>query len=142
TRSYSYPSPEAPDSASNSDMCEEPPPVSVSRPAAVIVLAAGEGTRMKSRVPKVLHELCGRSMLGHVLVAAEEVGAERTVVVLGHGRDQVGAHLKAAAPATETAVQHERNGTGHAVRMVIEQIGALSGTVVLVYGDTPLLRGA
>ncbi|PRY01827.1 bifunctional UDP-N-acetylglucosamine diphosphorylase/glucosamine-1-phosphate N-acetyltransferase GlmU [Allonocardiopsis opalescens] len=115
--------------------------MSVSRPAAVIVLAAGEGTRMKSRLPKVLHEMCGRSMLGHVLAAAEEVAPQRVVVVVGHGREQVGAHLAEAAPKAETAVQAEQKGTGHAVRMVIEQLGPVSGTVVLVYGDTPLLRG-
>ncbi|MBB4929721.1 bifunctional UDP-N-acetylglucosamine pyrophosphorylase/glucosamine-1-phosphate N-acetyltransferase [Lipingzhangella halophila] len=119
--------------------------MSASRPAAVIVLAAGEGTRMKSRLPKVLHEICGRSMLGHVLAAAEEPRPERTVVVVGHGRDQVRQHLKDTAPWVRTAVQDEQKGTGHAVRMAIEELReqgvTLSGTVVLVYGDTPLLRG-
>ncbi|PSK98362.1 UDP-N-acetylglucosamine pyrophosphorylase /glucosamine-1-phosphate N-acetyltransferase [Murinocardiopsis flavida] len=120
--------------------------MSASRPAAVIVLAAGEGTRMKSRLPKVLHELCGRSMLGHVLAAAAELDPERTVVVVGHGRDQVTEHLKHAAPGVGTAVQDVQNGTGHAVRMAVEALRgqgvALSGTVVLAYGDTPLLTGA
>jgi bifunctional UDP-N-acetylglucosamine pyrophosphorylase/glucosamine-1-phosphate N-acetyltransferase len=119
--------------------------VSVSRPAAVIVLAAGEGTRMKSRLPKVLHEICGRSMLGHVLAAAGETDPERTVVVVGHGRDQVVRHLADTAPEVATAVQETQNGTGHAVRMAVEALHArgvrLSGTVVLAYGDTPLLRG-
>ncbi|MBV2362019.1 bifunctional UDP-N-acetylglucosamine diphosphorylase/glucosamine-1-phosphate N-acetyltransferase GlmU [Streptomonospora nanhaiensis] len=119
--------------------------MSVSRPAAVIVLAAGEGTRMKSRLPKVLHEICGRSMLGHVLAAAGELDPERTVVVVGHAREQVVQHLKDTAPAVGTAVQDEQNGTGHAVRMAVEALAAegvaLSGTVVLAYGDTPLLRG-
>ncbi|MFC4561948.1 bifunctional UDP-N-acetylglucosamine diphosphorylase/glucosamine-1-phosphate N-acetyltransferase GlmU [Nocardiopsis mangrovi] len=119
--------------------------MSVSRPAAVIVLAAGEGTRMKSRRPKVLHEICGRSMLGHVLAAASESDPERTVVVVGHGRDQVTQHLKDAAPGVTTALQDRQNGTGHAVRMAVEELRSqgvtLSGTVVLTYGDTPLLRG-
>ncbi|MDA8371390.1 MAG: bifunctional UDP-N-acetylglucosamine diphosphorylase/glucosamine-1-phosphate N-acetyltransferase GlmU [Nocardiopsaceae bacterium] len=119
--------------------------MSVSRPAAVIVLAAGEGTRMKSRLPKVLHEICGRSMLGHVLAAAGELEPERTVVVVGHGRDQVTRHLKDTAPEVDTALQDQQNGTGHAVRMAVEELRAqgvdLSGTVVLAYGDTPLLRG-
>ncbi len=119
--------------------------MSASRPAAVIVLAAGEGTRMKSRLPKVLHEICGRSMLGHVLAAADDLQPERTVVVVGHGRDQVRQHLKDTAPWVGTAVQEEQNGTGHAVRTAVtelhEQGVTLSGTVVLVYGDTPLLRG-
>ncbi|GAB3450315.1 bifunctional UDP-N-acetylglucosamine diphosphorylase/glucosamine-1-phosphate N-acetyltransferase GlmU [Streptomonospora sediminis] len=119
--------------------------MSVSRPAAVIVLAAGEGTRMKSRLPKVLHEICGRSMLGHVLAAADELDPERTVVVVGHARERVVQHLKDTAPAVSTAVQEQQNGTGHAVRMAVEELAAqgvaLSGTVVLAYGDTPLLRG-
>ncbi|MBB6173514.1 bifunctional UDP-N-acetylglucosamine pyrophosphorylase/glucosamine-1-phosphate N-acetyltransferase [Nocardiopsis mwathae] len=118
--------------------------MSVSRPAAVIVLAAGEGTRMKSRLPKVLHEICGRSMLGHVLAAADGLGPERTVVVVGHGRDQVTQHLKDTTPHVGTALQEQQNGTGHAVRMAVEALQAqgadLSGTVVLAYGDTPLLR--
>lgn len=120
--------------------------MSVSRPAAVIVLAAGEGTRMKSRLPKVLHEICGRAMLGHVLAASEELGPERTVVVVGHGRERVGAYLKETAPEVSTAVQAQQNGTGHAVRVAVEELreqgASLSGTVVLAYGDTPLLRGA
>ena len=68
------------------------------RPVAVIVLAAGEGTRMKSRIPKVLHSLCGRSMLGHALAAAGELDPQRLVVVVGHGRDQVGAEAARHAP--------------------------------------------
>ncbi|TYB46482.1 bifunctional UDP-N-acetylglucosamine diphosphorylase/glucosamine-1-phosphate N-acetyltransferase GlmU [Actinomadura chibensis] len=112
-----------------------------SRPAAVIVLAAGEGTRMKSRTSKVLHELCGRSMLGHVLAAARELEPERLVVVVGHRREEVAAHLAEAGPDAETAVQEPRNGTGHAVRMALEQTGALDGTVVVTNGDVPLLRG-
>ncbi|WP_268920468.1 bifunctional UDP-N-acetylglucosamine diphosphorylase/glucosamine-1-phosphate N-acetyltransferase GlmU [Actinomadura soli] len=112
-----------------------------SRPAAVIVLAAGEGTRMKSRTSKVLHELCGRSMLGHVLAAARELEPERLVVVVGHRREQVVEHLAEAAPDAESAVQDRQNGTGHAVRMALEQTGALDGTVVVLNGDVPLLRG-
>ncbi|WP_242894870.1 bifunctional UDP-N-acetylglucosamine diphosphorylase/glucosamine-1-phosphate N-acetyltransferase GlmU [Actinomadura litoris] len=115
--------------------------MSASRPAAVIVLAAGEGTRMKSRTSKVLHELCGRSMLGHVLAAARELEPGRLVVVVGHRREQVAEHLAAHAPDAETAVQEVRSGTGHAVRMALEQTGALEGTVVVTNGDHPLLRG-
>ncbi|PWV44781.1 bifunctional UDP-N-acetylglucosamine diphosphorylase/glucosamine-1-phosphate N-acetyltransferase GlmU [Nocardiopsis sp. L17-MgMaSL7] len=119
--------------------------MSVNRPAAVIILAAGEGTRMKSKLPKVLHELNGRSMLGHVLHASRELEPGNTVVVVGHARDQVRAHLAEVAPEATTAVQEEQNGTGHAVRMAVEDLAAkgveLSGTVVLTCGDTPLLRG-
>ncbi|MFA1541173.1 bifunctional UDP-N-acetylglucosamine diphosphorylase/glucosamine-1-phosphate N-acetyltransferase GlmU [Actinomadura monticuli] len=112
-----------------------------SRPAAVIVLAAGEGTRMKSRKSKVLHELCGRSMLGHVLAAARHLEPERLVVVVGHRREQVVEHLAAHAPDAEAVVQEQQGGTGHAVRMALEETGALEGTVVVTNGDHPLLRG-
>lgn len=101
---------------------------------------------MKSKLPKVLHELNGRSMLGHVLHASRELDPRSTVVVVGHARDQVRSHLEEVAPEATTAVQEEQNGTGHAVRMAVEDLAArgteLSGTVVLTCGDTPLLRGA
>ncbi|WP_131736721.1 bifunctional UDP-N-acetylglucosamine diphosphorylase/glucosamine-1-phosphate N-acetyltransferase GlmU [Actinomadura roseirufa] len=115
--------------------------MSASRPAAVIVLAAGEGTRMKSRTSKVLHELCGRSMLGHVLAAARALEPERLVVVVGHRREQVTAHLAEHAPDAEAVVQERQGGTGHAVRTTLERVGALTGTVVVTNGDHPLLRG-
>jgi len=114
--------------------------VSVSRPAAVIVLAAGEGTRMKSRLPKVLHELCGRSMLGHMMLTARQLDPERLIVVTGHGRDLVAAHLAEHAPEARVIVQDRTGGTGHAVRMVINAIGVIEGTVIVTYGDIPLLR--
>ncbi|MBX6767441.1 MAG: bifunctional UDP-N-acetylglucosamine diphosphorylase/glucosamine-1-phosphate N-acetyltransferase GlmU, partial [Actinomadura rubrobrunea] len=116
--------------------------MSASRPAAVIVLAAGEGTRMKSRTAKVLHELCGRTMLGHVLTAAAELDPERLIVVVGHRREQVIAHLEQGWPKAEVVVQERQGGTGHAVRTVLEQVGELRGTVVVTNGDHPLLRGA
>ncbi|MFI7016221.1 bifunctional UDP-N-acetylglucosamine diphosphorylase/glucosamine-1-phosphate N-acetyltransferase GlmU [Streptomyces sp. NPDC050164] len=117
--------------------------MSANRPAAVVVLAAGEGTRMKSATPKVLHELCGRSLVGHVLAAAGELHPENLVVVVGHAREKVTAHLGEIAPDVRTAVQAEQNGTGHAVRMGLEELGgAVDGTVVVVCGDTPLLTGA
>lgn len=114
--------------------------VSESRPAAVIVLAAGEGTRMKSKTPKVLHELCGRSMLAHVLGSARALEPEQLVVVVGHGRDAVTAHLAAIDPAAKAVVQEPQRGTGHAVRTAVEEVGVPRGTVVVGYGDTPLLR--
>ncbi|REE61273.1 UDP-N-acetylglucosamine pyrophosphorylase /glucosamine-1-phosphate N-acetyltransferase [Streptomyces sp. 3212.3] len=116
--------------------------VSANRPAAVVVLAAGEGTRMKSATPKVLHEICGRSLVGHVLAAARELKPENLVVVVGHAREQVTAHLTGIDPEARTAVQAEQNGTGHAVRMALEELGgSVEGTVVVVCGDTPLLTG-
>jgi bifunctional UDP-N-acetylglucosamine pyrophosphorylase/glucosamine-1-phosphate N-acetyltransferase len=119
--------------------------VSAHRPAAVIVLAAGEGTRMKSATPKVLHAICGRSLVGHVVAAARGLEPEHLVVVVGHGREQVGAHLAEIDPQARTAVQHEQNGTGHAVRVALQTLEAeaegagLDGTVVVAAGDTPLL---
>ncbi|MFF0222654.1 bifunctional UDP-N-acetylglucosamine diphosphorylase/glucosamine-1-phosphate N-acetyltransferase GlmU [Streptomyces sp. NPDC004629] len=114
--------------------------MSAIRPAAVVVLAAGEGTRMKSATPKVLHQICGRSLVGHVLAAARELKPQHLVVVVGHAREQVTAHLGELDPQARTAVQDRQNGTGHAVRMAVEELGgAVAGTVVVVCGDTPLL---
>ena len=110
------------------------------RPVAVIVLAAGEGTRMKSRIPKVLHSLCGRSMLGHALAAAGELDPERLIVVAGHGRDEVAVEAARYAPGACVVVQDRLGGTGHAVRMVTEALGVMPGIVVVTYGDMPLLR--
>jgi bifunctional UDP-N-acetylglucosamine pyrophosphorylase/glucosamine-1-phosphate N-acetyltransferase len=98
---------------------------------------------MKSAIPKVLHEICGRSLVGHVLAAARELNPENLVVVVGHAREKVTAHLAEVDTAVRTAVQEEQNGTGHAVRMGLEQLGgSVDGTVVVVCGDTPLLTGA
>ncbi|MFG1947854.1 bifunctional UDP-N-acetylglucosamine diphosphorylase/glucosamine-1-phosphate N-acetyltransferase GlmU [Nonomuraea sp. NPDC048826] len=114
--------------------------MSVPRPAAVIVLAAGEGTRMKSQTPKVLHELCGRALVDHMLAAARDLGPERLVVVIGHALERVGAHLARTSPDARAVVQREQRGTGHAVRTVLEEVGTISGTVLVTYGDVPLLR--
>ncbi|CAM5421614.1 bifunctional N-acetylglucosamine-1-phosphate uridyltransferase/glucosamine-1-phosphate acetyltransferase [Streptomyces sp. NRRL WC-3605] len=98
---------------------------------------------MKSATPKVLHELCGRSLVGHVLAASRELDPEHLVVVVGHAREKVTAHLAEIDPAVRTAVQAQQNGTGHAVRMALEELGGpVQGTVVVVCGDTPLLTGA
>jgi bifunctional UDP-N-acetylglucosamine pyrophosphorylase / glucosamine-1-phosphate N-acetyltransferase len=97
---------------------------------------------MKSmKVPKVLHEVCGRSMVGHVLAAASEAGPERSLVVVGHAREQVVAHLQEFWPDARPVAQEEQNGTGHAVRMVLEATGPIEGTVLVLNGDAPLLRG-
>ncbi|MEU9039119.1 bifunctional UDP-N-acetylglucosamine diphosphorylase/glucosamine-1-phosphate N-acetyltransferase GlmU [Streptomyces sp. NPDC048352] len=116
--------------------------MSATRPAAVVVLAAGEGTRMKSATPKVLHEICGRSLVGHVVAASRELDPAHLVVVVGHAREQVTAHLAGIDAGVRTAVQYEQNGTGHAVRMALEELGeSPAGTVIVVCGDTPLLTG-
>jgi bifunctional UDP-N-acetylglucosamine pyrophosphorylase/glucosamine-1-phosphate N-acetyltransferase len=121
---------------------EEPSRVSVSGPAAVIILAAGEGTRMKSSTPKVLHTVCGRTMLDHVVAAARELAPGRLIIVAGRRRSQVAAHIAQHAPEAEVVIQDRQGGTGHAVRTVIEAAGLIRGTVVVTYADTPLLRGA
>ncbi|WP_329197818.1 bifunctional UDP-N-acetylglucosamine diphosphorylase/glucosamine-1-phosphate N-acetyltransferase GlmU [Streptomyces sp. NBC_01435] len=116
--------------------------MSSERPAAVVVLAAGEGTRMKSKTPKVLHEISGRSLVGHVVAASRELDPEHLVVVVGHRSEQVTAHLTAADDQLRTAHQTEQKGTGHAVRVGLDELGgAVEGTVIVVCGDTPLLSG-
>jgi len=110
-----------------------------SQPAAVIVLAAGAGTRMKSSKPKVLHEVLGLTLLDHVLNAASQLASKQTLVIVGHGRDQVQEHLTKSHPTVITAVQDEQNGTGHAVKIALDALGELSGPVLVLAGDTPLL---
>jgi bifunctional UDP-N-acetylglucosamine pyrophosphorylase/glucosamine-1-phosphate N-acetyltransferase len=116
--------------------------VSDSRPAAVIILAAGEGTRMKSSLPKVLHDICGKSLLGHAIAAVGELEPRRLVVVVGHARDQVAADAHRYAPDADIVTQDKQLGTGHAVRMVVEALGVISGTVIVTYADMPLVRSA
>jgi bifunctional UDP-N-acetylglucosamine pyrophosphorylase / glucosamine-1-phosphate N-acetyltransferase len=98
---------------------------------------------MKSASPKVLHGFAGRTLLGHVLAAAAPLGAARTVVVIGHGRDAVREHLTAIAPDATPVVQAEQHGTGHAVRVALDALPPeAAGTVVVVPGDAPLLTAA
>ncbi len=109
----------------------------------VIVLAAGGGTRMKSKTMKVLHPVAGRSMVGHVLAAVQQVEPRRIVAVVGHQRDQVGPHIQELVPDALIAVQEEQQGTGHAVRVAMEAVaeaGGAEGTVLVAYADTPLLQ--
>jgi bifunctional UDP-N-acetylglucosamine pyrophosphorylase/glucosamine-1-phosphate N-acetyltransferase len=108
--------------------------------AAVVVLAAGQGTRMRSSRPKVLHELGGRSMLGHVLAATEPLKAGRTVVVVGAGREAVEEHLAGVAPDALPVVQAEQRGSGHAAALALDAVPDVDGPVLLVNGDAPLLR--
>ncbi len=111
----------------------------------VIVLAAGGGTRMRSKTMKVLHPLCGRSMIGHVLRAVSAVEPQGIVAVIGHGREEVGPHIQELTPQALLAVQEDQHGTGHAVRVAVEAVRAagapLEGTILVAYGDTPLLQG-
>jgi bifunctional UDP-N-acetylglucosamine pyrophosphorylase/glucosamine-1-phosphate N-acetyltransferase len=107
----------------------------------VVVLAAGGGTRMKSKTMKVLHPVCGRSMIGHVLTAVQAISPQRVVAVVGHQREQVSAHIAALVPDAVLAVQETQEGTGDAVRVAMEAAPTSSGTVLVAYGDTPLLEG-
>jgi bifunctional UDP-N-acetylglucosamine pyrophosphorylase / glucosamine-1-phosphate N-acetyltransferase len=109
-------------------------------PSAVIVLAAGEGTRMKSATPKVLHGLGGRSLLGHALVAARSLRPDHLAVVVRHGRDAVAGHVAQVDPAALIADQDEIKGTGRAVQCALDVLPAeLGGVAVVTYGDVPLL---
>jgi bifunctional UDP-N-acetylglucosamine pyrophosphorylase/glucosamine-1-phosphate N-acetyltransferase len=109
------------------------------------VLAAGEGTRMRSAVPKVLHPIGGRSLLGHAVHTVAELDPEHLAVVLGHGGEQVATAVSALsdelARPVVTAVQEKRLGTGHAVRCGLDVLPrGLTGPVLVTYGDVPLLR--
>jgi bifunctional UDP-N-acetylglucosamine pyrophosphorylase/glucosamine-1-phosphate N-acetyltransferase len=106
--------------------------------ATAIILAAGEGTRMKSQKPKVLHEVAGRSMLAQVLDAVKRAGLERAAVVVGPDRVDVAEAAEAVFPGVAVAVQAERRGTAHAV-LAAREIIAAGDDLIVLYGDTPLL---
>jgi len=105
---------------------------------AIIVLAAGQGTRMKSRVPKVLHPIGGRPLVGHVLTTAARLGASHIEVVVRHERDQVVAALSADYPDVVFVDQDDVPGTGRAVEVAIEAIPDFDGDVLILSGDCPL----
>jgi bifunctional UDP-N-acetylglucosamine pyrophosphorylase/glucosamine-1-phosphate N-acetyltransferase len=113
--------------------------MAVSDPLSVVILAAGRGTRMKNDRPKVLHEMAGRTLIGHVLGTAQAVGAERLVVVLGAGMDTVAAEARRLAPEATVVIQDPPLGTGHALQVASAALPR-HGTVLVLYGDTPLLR--
>ncbi|MGZ3234654.1 MAG: bifunctional UDP-N-acetylglucosamine diphosphorylase/glucosamine-1-phosphate N-acetyltransferase GlmU [Croceibacterium sp.] len=108
-----------------------------SRPIAAVVLAAGKGTRMKSARHKVLHEVAGRPMIEHLLAALAELGPERTVVVVGDGRDQLEKQLAGRAALV---VQKPQLGTGHAVQQAQEALAGFAGDVLVLYADVPFVR--
>ena len=110
------------------------------RPLLAIILAAGQGTRMKSRTPKVLHPVAGRAMVGHVLDAARAAGADEVAVVVGVGGDQVRAAIAAEHPDARVFVQAEQLGTANAVEAAGDAFADFDGDVMVLYGDTPLIR--
>ena len=108
-------------------------------PTAVIILAAGLGTRMKSDTPKVLHKLAGRPMVLHLMDTATALEAERIVVVIGPGMEAVGDAVAAHPLAAETALQEDHLGTGHAAVCALSKLEGFSGNILILYGDSPLL---
>ncbi len=108
-------------------------------PLMIVVLAAGKGTRMKSDLPKVMHQVGGRSMLGHVLALARAASADRTAVVVGPGMDNVRAAAQSFAPEAEVFVQENQLGTADAVKAAHAAIAAHQGDVMVLYADTPLI---
>jgi bifunctional UDP-N-acetylglucosamine pyrophosphorylase/glucosamine-1-phosphate N-acetyltransferase len=109
------------------------------RSCLAIVLAAGEGTRMRSTLPKVLHVIAGRTLLAHVLSALAKAGGTQTAVVVGPDREDVAAEAKRIAPNAQTFVQAERRGTAHAVLAAKDAIKKGADDVLVIFGDTPLI---
>ena len=107
------------------------------KPLAIVVLAAGKGTRMKSDLHKVLHPIAGRPMMEHLLASAAELAPERQVVVAGHGREQL---EQALGDRAILAVQEPQLGTGHAVQQAEAALAGFSGDVLILYGDVPFVR--
>jgi bifunctional UDP-N-acetylglucosamine pyrophosphorylase/glucosamine-1-phosphate N-acetyltransferase len=112
------------------------------RSCLAIILAAGEGTRMRSARPKVLHEIAGRSMLAHVLSAVQEAGAGHVAVVIGPDRDDVAQEIRHSAPDAQVFVQRERLGTAHAVLTAREALGHGVEDIVVAFADTPLIEAS
>ena len=115
---------------------------SQTRPRAAVILAAGQGTRMKSPLPKVLHRVGHRAMLDHAIDAAEALGCERIVVVVGDHSPDVRAHVEARLGPSSIAIQDPPLGTGHAVRAAEAALAGFDGDVVVTYGDVPLLKAS
>jgi len=109
-------------------------------PTALVVLAAGQGTRMNSDLPKMLHRVGNRPLFAHALSAGRASGADRTVLVVGHGADQVRKAALEFDPDVAIVVQEEQRGTGHAAGTAGPALEGFEGDVVVLFGDTPLIR--
>jgi bifunctional UDP-N-acetylglucosamine pyrophosphorylase/glucosamine-1-phosphate N-acetyltransferase len=114
-------------------------PASLAAPLAVVILAAGKGTRMKSDLHKVLHPIAGRPMIEHLMESVAKLAPQRQVVVVGSGREQLEKQLGARA---EIAVQEPQLGTGHAVQQAQGALAGFSGDVLILYGDVPFVSTA
>ena len=108
---------------------------------ALIILAAGKGTRMQSDLPKVLHEVAGAPLLVHAMKSGASVDPARTVVVTGHGADAVEAAARNWTDDVDVTLQTEQLGTGHAVLQAREALDGFEGDAIVLYGDTPFIEG-
>lgn len=106
---------------------------------AVAILAAGQGSRMQSDLPKVLHRLAGLPLVGHAITAARSLEPEQVIVVAGHGAEAVTKAVGKLDPEARIVLQHEQLGTGHAVRQILPEIEGFEGKVLILYGDTPFI---
>ena len=104
-----------------------------------IILAAGQSTRMNTKVPKVLHEVCGRPMLEWVIEACRDAGVQKHIVVVGYGKEQIIEYYQGATDV-EFVEQAERKGTGHAVMCCREKLEGFTGQTLILCGDAPLIR--
>ena len=109
-------------------------------PVSVIILAAGQGTRMNSDLPKVLHPVGAAPLLHHAMRAGQSLDPDRTIVVAGHGADAVSRAAKAFDPEAQIVLQAEQRGTGHAVQQAAPLLAGVTGEAIVLYGDTPFVR--
>ncbi|MDO9026388.1 MAG: NTP transferase domain-containing protein [bacterium] len=112
----------------------------MTRDCICLILAAGQGTRMKSDLAKVLHPLCGKPLVEHVVRSAQTAGVARTVVIVGHQAEQVKESLKGLE--VEFVLQSPQKGTGHAVMQALPIIEKFAGELLVLYGDVPLIKPA
>jgi bifunctional UDP-N-acetylglucosamine pyrophosphorylase/glucosamine-1-phosphate N-acetyltransferase len=107
-----------------------------SKQTAIIILAAGKGTRMKSKTPKVLHEICGKTMIGHVIDTAISLNSAKIITVLGHGMEDVASEIQ---HTSSVVIQENQNGTADAVKPALKELQSFDGNILILYADTPLI---
>ena len=107
---------------------------------ATIILAAGQGSRMKSDIPKVLHKIASAPMLWHTMQSAAQIEADKTIVVVGHGGTETSDAAHEFNADAKIVWQKEQNGTGHAVMQAKDELEGFDGDVIVLYGDTPFVR--